>query len=381
MKTITYNLIRNNKNYYEDIDRLTNKVINHFTEKFLTIYKEYLNFIITQKIEKPRSYEEYIYDFLSAGVYLNTYSEFSKGTPYLVMKLLSRLYYLRRKQKRMKPYIDPVRGIISTMFLYKPNGINYSYNTINDFWGLIHWLEASGEFREEVNRFKILGDFLLIKETEECNSLISSMIIFGKWFVEESLFELGIYTENVEEFLSKQHNNYKWKENFIFTGRRREEYHLSMVGAELMNRGFRKNFLSTNKKALLIPACMRNRKDDQCKSVKNSFDMKCSGCDEECRVFQLVKLGKEKGFSVHIIPHSSDFTTWLKTWAVNTGVGVIGVACPLNLITGGLELKSLNIPAQCLLLDYCGCKNHWDENGFATNLNSDELLRILSNRN
>lgn len=109
--------------------------------------------------------------------------------------------------------------------------------------------------------------------------------------------------------------------------------------------------------------------------------MKCTGCDLECRVYHLTKLGKEKNFSVHIIPHSSDFTTWLKTWAVNTGIGIVGVACPLNLITGGLELKSLNIPAQCLLLDYCGCRNHWDKDGFATDLNTTKLLEILGNNN
>lgn len=154
-----------------------------------------------------------------------------------------------------------------------------------------------------------------------------------------------------------------------------------MVGAELMNRGFREKFINTYKKSLLIPACMRIRTDDECKSVKNNFDMKCTGCDLECRVYHLTKLGKEKNFSVHIIPHSSDFTTWLKTWAVNTGIGIVGVACPLNLITGGLELKSLNIPAQCLLLDYCGCRNHWDKDGFATDLNTTKLLEILGNNN
>lgn len=124
MKTITYNLLEKSNNYYEEINNLTNKVINQFTKNLLIVYKEYQNFIVVNKIEEPRSYEEYIYDFLSAGVYLNTYGGYSKGTPYFILVLLSRLYYLRRKQKKMKPYIDPLRGILSTMFLYKTNGGN-----------------------------------------------------------------------------------------------------------------------------------------------------------------------------------------------------------------------------------------------------------------
>jgi hypothetical protein len=87
--------------------------------------------------------------------------------------------------------------------------------------------------------------------------------------------------------------------------------------------------------------------------------------------------GIEKGYEVHIIPHSSDFTTWLKKFAVGKDIGIIGVACPLNLITGGLELKSLNVPAQCLLLDYCGCKSHWNKKRIPTNINPNELGRIL----
>ena len=78
-----------------------------------------------------------------------------------------------------------------------------------------------------------------------------------------------------------------------------------------------------------------------------------------------------------MIPHSSDFTTWLGRWRDTQKVGVVGVACMLNLFTGGYEMKDLNIPAQCVLLDRCGCKQHWHPEGIPTSLDRQQLLQTL----
>ncbi|WP_406542058.1 DUF116 domain-containing protein [Clostridium ljungdahlii] len=58
-------------------------------------------------------------------------------------------------------------------------------------------------------------------------------------------------------------------------------------------------------------------------------------------------------------------------------MGVVGVACVLNLIEGGLKARSLNLVPQCVILDYCGCKNHWDNNGIQTDINCKKLFEIL----
>lgn len=381
MKTITYNLKEKGTDYYEDVRKFSGDVSDYFSKNFDSSYSEFLNYVITRKIEPVRTFEEYVYDFLSAGVYLNIYSSYSNHSSSGLLKLQKSLYQLRRKNKSLKPYIDPLRGIISTAFLYSKNGNKKITNPLKEFSKLILWLEAAGEFREETKRFEIIYNFLKNGEQNYAGNFISSIKKFGGWFETESIKQLGNYTRGVNDFIKEQHEKYRWKENYIFTGRERIEYHLSLVGAELMNNGFKKSFYETKKKALLVPACMRFKRDDECKAIANNFDMQCTGCSLECRVNHLTKLGKEKNFSVHIIPHSSDFTTWLKTWAVGTNVGVIGVACPLNLITGGLELKSLDIPAQCVMLDYCGCSNHWDEKGFPTELNEAELLKILEDKN
>lgn len=47
-----------------------------------------------------------------------------------------------------------------------------------------------------------------------------------------------------------------WRKDVIFCVSRRAEYHLNMVGAEIMNRAYRERFIKTPKKAVLLPACM-----------------------------------------------------------------------------------------------------------------------------
>ncbi|MEJ2636983.1 MAG: DUF116 domain-containing protein, partial [Calditrichia bacterium] len=77
----------------------------------------------------------------------------------------------------------------------------------------------------------------------------------------------------------------------------------------------------------------------------------------------------------YIIPHASD----LSLWSPRPGRprrGVIASACVTTLVEGGWELKRYGVPAQCVLLDYSGCKKHWHCEGFPTALNVRELKRI-----
>ncbi|MGA8743170.1 MAG: hypothetical protein WB561_18425 [Terracidiphilus sp.] len=49
----------------------------------------------------------------------------------------------------------------------------------------------------------------------------------------------------------------------------------------------------------------------------------------------------------------------------------------LNILPGGYDMRSGRIASQCLLLDYPGCKKHWDPKGPPTAINEDLLVRII----
>lgn len=381
-RTITYSLkneAENSDYYYNDVSCLTDNVLLKANADLNHILDEYISFINQRRLEEIRNEKEYLFDLLNAGTIWRIYNRQASNLSYPEYFILANLYKLRRKNKKLKPAIDWLRGILGTYSLRKTKGVKgMNFLSLKSFTKLIRWMEATGEFREEVKRLKLFKLFLRNIGKENVNEFLGRIIKFSGWFEDEAGIILKQYTFRVENYLRTDYYEHFWKEDVIFCGRIEVEYHLSMVGAELMNRAFRQNFHDTTKKAVLLPACMKLLPDDKCKAKKISLDYICSGCSPKCNINKYSNIGKENGFEVHIIPHSSDFTNWLKHFAVGNDIGVVGVACPLNLTTGGLELKSLNVPAQCILIDYCGCKTHWDKEGIPTDIHYNELEKIIN---
>lgn len=203
-------------------------------------------------------------------------------------------------------------------------------------------------------------------------------IAFATWFEPESLKALGQYTPNVDKFLKESQPGHRWKEDVIFSARRRVEYHLNMVGADIMNRAFREAFLATKNKAVILPACMRYYPKPKCQARSNGLSCECTGCTPQCRVNQLTKMGKKFGFDVFLVPHeSSVFSGDSGKRLMGEGTGVVGIACVSNLVSGGWKAKAMGLPPQCVLLDHCGCRKHWHEQGISTDINMRRLMDIL----
>jgi hypothetical protein len=58
-------------------------------------------------------------------------------------------------------------------------------------------------------------------------------------------------------------------------------------------------------------------------------------------------------------------------------VGIVGISCVLTNAPGGWETQELSVPAQGVLLDYCGCRYHWHKEGIPTDINISQLLHVL----
>jgi hypothetical protein len=151
-----------------------------------------------------------------------------------------------------------------------------------------------------------------------------------------------------------------------------------MVGTDILNRAFRESFLDATRKVVILPPCMRARPDGECRASPTPFGDLCAACTPDCRVRQLTELGRELGFEILIMPHElSVFSSGAVEPVTGNAVGIIGVSCVLTNPSGGWETKGLDIPAQGVLLDYCGCSWHWHEQGIPTDINDGQLLRVL----
>jgi hypothetical protein len=380
---ITYSLRAGEKlsdQYYKDITIFTDQVLLDAGQRVFSVIEDFLEYI--QKLEKepPRSEAEYVFELLTLGVLWNTYAGRAVGSDGWPQRLLAGLARLRERNKYLKPGVDVVRGILATLFLIRrDNGRNQSASlNLENLDQLLRWLAATGDFTEEVKRLQTWREFLSTQKHDDVARVLDGAISLADWFETHSLEVLGRYTPNVDEFLSKIHPSYRWREDVIFCGRQRVEYHLNMVGTEIMNRAFREQFLETERKVVFVPPCMRVKPAGECKAQATSNGEQCAACTPGCRVHQVTKLGEKYGFNVFIIPDEISVVSD-KTMGVpnETKLGLVGISCPLTNITGGWETRRLGIPAQGVLLDYCGCPWHWHKDGIPTDININQLLQVI----
>jgi uncharacterized protein len=377
MDPITYKLNPDRSafsTYYPDIASFTNVVIEKSKDSIMPIARSFRDFLQHSHLEEVRTLEEYVYELLNLGVLWRSYGNTSLAVQVAPFSIMAHLGEWRKTHPRLKPTIDFLRGILLSFFLVPipHRRTEYRPHSLSDLERLVTWLEATGDFREDAFRYIRLLAFLSLSSEEEFSECMKKVLSFADWFEEESARRMGAYTPNVDGFVILKAREYRWREDRFACLRSRTEYHLNMVGAEIMNRAYRDAFDSCTRKTVLAPGCMRVRPEKECEGIKTPKGIRCTGCESHCHINQLREMGARDGFDVMIIPHSTDLSLW-SVRPDEEPTAVIGVACLSVLVEGGWELKRNNVPAQCVLLNQCGCKNHWHDTGFSTELD----LRIL----
>ncbi len=382
MEPVTYSIKGGNKNseeYYKEVRAFTFEVLAYADNTIKPIALDFIDYLKTYKLEEIRKLEEYILELISFGILWRTYGNKAIKVKYAPFITLARMSEWRKKHQKIKPIIDLIRGAFLTLFLL-PEIKEKQHSRIPKLEQIDHvckWFEATGEFREQALRFVRWRGFWGYQSPEDLYKTFYTIEDFTNWFEKRSIEVLGKYTENVDNFLSRTEKHYRWREDRVSCTRSRIEYHLNMVGAELMNRAFSEEYNKTKAKVVLVPGCMRGRLPEECESKKVKEGLLCQGCLSSCHVNRLREMGKKHDFDVYIIPHASDLSQWGPTPGRPVR-GVVASACVTTLVEGGWELKRYDVPAQCVLLDCSGCKKHWHPNGIATELNVRELKRILS---
>ncbi|UZQ51944.1 DUF116 domain-containing protein [Clostridium kluyveri] len=380
---ITYNLrdkLKHSDEYYKFMPDFSEQVIQKIKIRTNNIIEDFMAYIIEFDIEQLRSREEYQLEILIMGVLWNVYSEKSLDLPKIPGKTLSLLSSMRQYSWIFKKCIDSIKGKMAYKYLLKGK-INRDlvYNTHcieNDFEKLIIWLKCTGEFKFQAGRMEIWNLFFKHNNKEYVRNAGKLIVEIADWFEKESMEKLGKYTLNVKKFLMNEYKFYGTREDNIFCGRREIEYHLNMVGAEILNRVFRNTFLKTEDKIIFLPACMCLKPYSTCRRKKTDKGFICMRCSENCKVNILNRIGKKYNFKVYIVPHESNAFSGRKHIRYGD-IGIVGIACVLNLIEGGLKARNLNLVPQCVILDYCGCKNHWHKSGIETDINYRKLFEIL----
>lgn len=377
-RTITYSLRageRTSARYYEDVRRFADEVLAQGAG-LLPIAEALSDWAEETGREGRRSAAEHLVEVLTLGVLWRVYGERARHLAAIPAAAMETLYQLRQGHRRLKPAADALRGIGATLHLAAEDGRTERAPDLDELDRLVRWAAATGDLEHEAARLGLWRDFLRA-HAPVAQAVLDEAVRFACWFEERSEASLGRYTPEVERFRREKVAEHRFREDHVFCDRRRVEYHLGMVGAELLNRAYRAAFQATATKAVLAPSCMRARQHG-CRAIPSEDGIRCTHCTPGCRVSALVRRGEREGFGVIVISHASEFASWTKNPALRDGVGMVGVACVLNLLGGGWQATAAGIPAQCVLLDACGCKNHWDEAGVPTSIDHGELGRILA---
>ena len=382
MEIVTYSL-RNGRarsdQYYRDVADFTDELLSEAGTCLNPLVEAFQAYLLRTSREPPRTKPEYYFELLMSGCLWIVYAH---GTPEVTAasrKFLSWLTNLRKRGAVLKTIADSMRGVLANTILSpgRRRSTRKPELTIRQLDRLLGWLEATDIFKEEVKRLSAWRDFLAGETPEAAAKALEEILAFASWFEERSAATLGCYTPEVETFLEQKLPSYRWREDYIFCGRHRLEYHLNMVGTEILNRAFREKFLSTKRKIVIAPPCMRARPEAECKARQTNLGQQCAGCTPGCQVNQLTRLGEKSGFSVLIIPDDlAVFSGGASAPSGKNEFGVIGISCVLTNAPGGWETCNLGVPAQGVLLDFCGCHYHWHRHGIPTEINFAHLIRV-----
>lgn len=363
MEITTYNLNINN-DYYNIINKLTDVILNKAQEYFdRTLINEYIN-------NEP----EKLLEILLLGTYWDCYISNALSLENNAKKVLIKINSMRENYPNIKEDIDYLKGYISTMFLYQKE-IKSADLSLDSLDKLIEWLTSCGEYNEEIYHISKIRTFLKDKTQDEIKNIISDILCFTDFFNKESKLVLDKYTSNLNIYLKNKINDHINKEDIIFCSQVSKLYYINMVGAEIMNRTYKEEYLKRPRKIVLIPRCMCLKQNENCKAKKDNLGYICNNCSKNCNANLLTKKGKSEGFEVYIIPHESVIFNNI-TKKDQEEIGIIGISCIINLISGGWKSDRLGIPAQCVLINQVGC-SHWLDKPQTTNIDITKLEDIL----
>lgn len=365
--------------FYDDVARFSDRLLAEIESHAEEAIRGYSEYVQSDLKEAPRSQGEYAIELLTLGMALKLYAGAARSTRRWVVRGARELFLLRSRWEPMKPLADFLRGWMTRLFFLPNIGRTVlGQYSIDRLPYLIEWLQATGEFEQECMRLTNWLSFLRpLPPAEAAQSIEASAHLFA-WFEQKADIALGAYTRGVSGFLRGEYATRGCREDQIFCARKPVEYHLNIVAAEVMNRGLRAEFEQKRQRVVLVPACMRGPYETFCRAHISGVDIQCAACSPGCRVNRITRRLRDLGAKVYLVPHSSGFSRRLERWQREPDTAVTAVACILNILPGGYEMRARGIASQCVPLDYPGCQKHWRKEGIVTGLNEDRLVKIVS---
>ena len=333
-----------------------------------------------------RSFDECGLELLVLGVLLREHGRQAAALPGWAAWLLARLVTLQGRWRQAERLFKAGRGLLGGAV--HDTGIGYAGQAKvradrlppepAAVALLVRWLLAHGE-TAQAERLAVWRDYCDTVGPEQARQVIRQSMALADDFALESRLALGRYTTGVEAYRATAAGRARFRYDAELLTRSRLEYHLGLLGTEVLNRAYRARFEAATHKLVIVPPCLRTPPEGSgCQAEQTSLGAMCRGCNPACRVHQLTKMGQQQGFMVYSIPDDELARVCVASGQAGSGgIGVVGLSCALTNWTAGWEAERLGLAAQGHLLDYAGCRCHWHTQGVPTDTNFKKLRQVV----
>ncbi len=386
---ITYSLrvegAHNSGAYYAAIDALADHWLEHARTQAGDLVDGFRAFA-EGAYGRARSWRECAFELLVLGTLLHEHADQAADLPAWSSAVLTELVEAQGRLPWAEDAIKALRGLVG--------GLSGSFvDSVGRYTGtpdpgqtsriparkivadLVEWLRSQGE-TTQADRLDEWLAYCLSLPVGQAQPLVARSLALADDFAALSAPVLDPFTEHVQSFVTETAPQCTWRYDAALVTRSRLEYHLGMLGTEILNDAFRERFSAAPRKIVIVPPCLRALPDDQCKAVDTPLGAQCQGCTPGCRVHQITQLAAKQGLPVFSIPDDQLAKLCVSSGQAGGAVGVVGLACALRNWSAGWEADRLGLPAQGLLLDWVGCRKHWDSVGRPTDTNLGELKSI-----
>ena len=363
--------------FYQELGLITETFLENAIQYAYPTIFHYKAFRKKQSKNLKDTDEILILQFLSTGLYRELYTGNALAASPFWVKTGILFNRLRHRFPGFKKQTDYIRGYIQLQLLKKSSKGRKKYSQpVEDFNKIVAWMDASGEFAMETGIMKEWSVFFESLTNTDQEMLFQRSQSLALFFMKTVSKKLRTYTAGVRPWQKANTSAHYGSEDMILIRRHEEEYHLNMLGGEIMNRAMRQEFMQRKEKIALMPACLR--KSEGCEARQYRGALICSRCNPQCQVYRCVKANHDEHTTIVLFRHGSEFPRWIASLKNRKEYGIVGVACALNLMEGGYRLRKIELPSQCVYLDSPGCRHHWNAETEGSSMNCQRLKEILS---
>lgn len=206
-----------------------------------------------------------------------------------------------------------------------------------------------------------------------------SLMIDIRPFVQLGKERLEPFLAGIDNFIANKHLHPD-KGSAELRAKPPEVYLRNMLAVGVLNRLMRKDFLSYQKRVIVLPDCLKNYDEWTCCKAELDGAPVCTQCNSDCFVFEAMERFADDHTTIVLEP--DELSKYFDRIVTKHGrVGVVGVACALTLLSGFKATLVHKLPTQGIFLNYASCGHHWADPAYNTSFSYRRMSWVLDKNN